>query len=282
MEPKNKVLLAGKGWGAISALKSLAEHPHLDNYVLSDDSALLSIVPESNWALSFEGDYDIIICAGWLKQIPLEIIKDNNIINIHYSLLPKYRGLHSVVWALLNDEPEFGFSIHKMNEYFDDGAILYQYRVANDFQSTSVWYMEHFNQQVERILADVVLKYIKGLIEPIEQNKSEASWVGKRTHNDCRIDFQKGIQYQRAFFRALVEPYPLPYFKYKCKIYEVQSCAFHPSEVITHCGRVLNVDNEGLWVSCNGGYLVFENLIDFDSKCSTDINKFKIGVFLDD
>lgn len=56
----------------------------------------------------------------------------NKIINIHYSLLPKYRGYHSTVWAIINDEKYLGLTIHEMSEYIDDGDIIYQYKVEND------------------------------------------------------------------------------------------------------------------------------------------------------
>ena len=46
-------------------------------------------------------------------------------INIHASILPKYKGKHSDVWALINDEKTLGITVHKINEKFDDGEILH-------------------------------------------------------------------------------------------------------------------------------------------------------------
>jgi methionyl-tRNA formyltransferase len=50
-------------------------------------------------------------------------------------LLPKYRGLHSTVWSILNNEPYFGLTIHIMNEFIDDGPVVYQYKFRNSGQN---------------------------------------------------------------------------------------------------------------------------------------------------
>lgn len=58
----------------------------------------------------------LVITAGYKPLIPQEVIEKSKIINIHYSLLPKYRGLHSIIWALLNGEEYVGYSIHEIDQ----------------------------------------------------------------------------------------------------------------------------------------------------------------------
>ena len=72
------------------------------------------------------GDCDIVFSVGYLKKIESEIIKNYEIINLHPSLLPKYKGLMTHKRMLINNEIKYGYSIHRVTEYLDDGEILSQ------------------------------------------------------------------------------------------------------------------------------------------------------------
>ena len=69
-------------------------------------------------------DCDIIFSVGYLKKIDSEIIENYEIINLHPSLLPKYKGLMTHKRMLINKEAKYGYSIHKVTKYLDDGEIL--------------------------------------------------------------------------------------------------------------------------------------------------------------
>ena len=225
---------------------------------------------------------ELLLFAGYKPIVPREVLEKNTCINIHYSLLPAYRGFHSTVWAILNDEPYLGATIHLMSPYIDDGPIIYQYKVENDFVSTSCDYMNMFNKKMTEVVSGVLSDYINGSIIPAEQDKSKASWVGKRNEKDCQIDFTKPILYQKAFFRALVSPYPLPYIVYKHTKYIVTKVAFQQSNVVTHIGRILNIDADGLWVQVFDGYMIIKELLDESGNTIDVSDKFKIGQYLND
>ena len=74
----------------------------------------------------FLGDCDIVFSVGYLKKINSEIIENYEVINLHPSLLPKYKGLMTHKRMLINKEVKYGYSIHKVNKYLDDGEILTQ------------------------------------------------------------------------------------------------------------------------------------------------------------
>ena len=74
----------------------------------------------------FLGNCDIIFSVGYLKKINSEIIENYEIINLHPSLLPKYKGLMTHKRMLINKELKYGYSIHKVTRYLDDGEILSQ------------------------------------------------------------------------------------------------------------------------------------------------------------
>ena len=80
----------------------------------------------SNLKPKFLGDCDVVFSVGYLKKISSEIIENYKIINLHPSLLPKYKGLMTHKRMLINKEAKYGYSIHKVTKYLDDGEILIQ------------------------------------------------------------------------------------------------------------------------------------------------------------
>jgi phosphoribosylglycinamide formyltransferase-1 len=74
----------------------------------------------------FIGECDVIFSVGYLKKIDLQIINNYEIINLHPSLLPKYKGLMTHKRMLINNEVNYGYSIHRVTKYLDDGEILSQ------------------------------------------------------------------------------------------------------------------------------------------------------------
>lgn len=257
------IYLVGEGWGFVSAQIGL-------------NKVFKNVVSMSSLDVSIRNG--IIIFDGYKPIVPHDVVVGNTCINVHYSLLPRYRGLHSTVWAILNDEDYLGLSVHIMTDDVDDGPILHQFMVENDRVQTSREYMELFNDYIGRKLGVIINDYISGQSVLIPNDKKDATWVGKRSHQDCKIDFSRDLNYQRCFFRALVAPYPLPFVEYKGEELIVNKVSYHPVNVDTHIGRILNIDNDGLWVKVKDGYLVIKEIMKRDSTI-VPLNTFRIGQY---
>lgn len=273
------IYLFGKDWGCTSAYKGLKKNfEHI--FVVTDEETFnqcpgaklnnIDINTLSNCVLVFSG-YGPIISE--------EVLNNNVCINIHPSLLPKYRGVHSTVWAILNDEEYLGITVHLMTGDIDDGPILAQYKVKNDGVRTATSFMIEFNDYIAENLGLIVRDYLDGKIELKPNDKSQATWVGRRHLSDCKIDFNKDIHYQKNFFRALNGRYPLPFFEFKNQRYRVLKVDFHSQNVETHIGRVLNIDNEGMWVKIKDGYMIIKELINEGNE-PVPYSFFKRGIFL--
>lgn len=263
----SRIYLAGNGWGVESAKKGLI--PYFGDVVVISESEKERLNTLSD---------EIIVFDGYKPIVPHNVIVNNVCINVHYSLLPKYRGLHSTVWAILNDEDYLGLSIHLMNDNIDDGAIIHQKVFVNDGVKTSKEYMEAYNDYVADNLGKILKEFIEGKTLLIENNKKEATWVGRRNLNDCKVDFNKELHYLHCFFRALVDPYPLPYVEYKGEQLSITKVDFHFVNVETHIGRILNIDDDGLWVKAKDGYLIIKELKTHEGKI-VPFSRFKIGQF---
>ena len=276
------IIVVGDGWGAVALYKGLSRKIS-PLYVFTTDNYIKTLVSNKNLIIDcIDGLKDkVLIFSGYTNLVSDEIIDFNTCINIHYSLLPKYRGLHSIVWAILNDEDELGLSIHLMNKNIDDGDIIHQVSFANDRVSTSTQFIERDNEYVEKHIYEILYSFLEGKTKLKLNDKSQATWVGRRNLKDCQIDFNRTLNYQKCFFRALVRPYPLPYVLFKGRKFEITKAGFHEQNVDTHIGRILNIDSEGLWVKVSDGFLILKEIE--EEGHIVDIKEtFKIGQRFDD
>ena len=276
-----KIAFFGDGHGGIAAYRSLSLY-FKKIEILTNDKDIKSLIRSTDKLVESieEIESNLVICAGYKKIISKEFLRKKTVINTHPSLLPKYRGMHSVAWAILNMEEELGFSIHLMNEYIDDGDILEQFKVKYESQ-TSQEIMKLFDDYVSNNLGRVVLEFFNKKIIPLKQDKTKATWVSKRNLNDCILDFNSNNRYIAAMFRALVEPYPLPLIKFKDNLYEITSFKLIDVKYEMHNGRVLNIENKSAYVKTSEGILIINSLRDIKTKekiFPSDI--FKIGTRL--
>ena len=258
-----QLILAGNGHGAHVAYKSLADlFPEI--HLLSQDTELKAMLRTRDRVISdfSESDAHYCVCAGYQKLIGKKVLGSKTIINTHPSLLPKFRGMHSVVWAMLNREKEIGFSIHLVNEYMDDGDIIAQHSIANDGQITSKQIMNDFDCYVLEELGNIVSKYIAGEIKPVPQDRSKATWVPRRNMDDCIIQFDMPNWQLRSLFKALVRPYPLPRLKIGERIFEITDHDIIDLDYYTSIGRVVNVENKVAYIKTKEGILLVKGLVE--------------------
>lgn len=266
LEKKPQIIFAGEAHGGVAAFKSLqATFKSIE--VLSDDENILTKMRDSDVRIfSFsESQSDVAVCAAYRPLIGKDILSKKTIINTHPSLLPKYRGVHALAWAMLNMEEELGFSIHLMNEYVDDGDILEQFKVKYENQ-TSREMLDLFNEYVEENLGRVVLDYMNDKITPIKQNREHATWVTKRNLTDCIIDFNRSNKQIETLFRVLTPPYPYPMLSVKDKLYEVLDHELLERKYEMHIGRVVNIEDNKVYIKTKDGLLIIKALRDLETK----------------
>ena len=118
--------LTSKKFNTISIVSNNQVSKQIKELIKSNKLEINIYEKVSNLKPKFLGDCDIIFSVGYLKKINSEIIENYEVINLHPSLLPKYKGLMTHKRILINKEIKFGYSIHKVNKYLDDGKILNQ------------------------------------------------------------------------------------------------------------------------------------------------------------
>ena len=148
---------------------------------------------------------DMIITAAYGKILPKEMLDlpKYGCINVHGSLLPKYRGAAPVQWAILNLDEVTGVTIMKMDVGMDTGDILTKCEVAIDERVHTPQLMEQLAEAGAELLIDTLPKYIAGEITPVPQNNDEATVSPPITKEQGEISWTKTAKEICAQIRAL-------------------------------------------------------------------------------
>ena len=127
--------------------------PHL-NIKSADENQIIQIFEA--WRV------ELIVLAGWMRIISPKLIEafPNRIINLHPSLLPKYKGLHAIERALNSGDTETGVSVHYVNEELDGGEIILQQEVPI-LPDDSVESLTKAIQRKEYALLPLAIEHVK-------------------------------------------------------------------------------------------------------------------------
>ena len=136
---------------------------------------------------------DVIVVAAYGKILPpsLLTIPRYGCINIHASLLPRYRGASPVMAAILAGEEVTGISIMLMDEGMDTGPVLAQERIPISPQDTTGSLLARLSLLGANLLTEVLPCWIKGEITPRTQNDEEATYCGTVSKEDAWIDWRR-------------------------------------------------------------------------------------------
>ena len=153
---------------------------------------------------------DILFSINYLFIIESDIIQipKRLAVNLHGSLLPKYRGRTPHVWAIINGEKEIGVTAHLIKEGVDTGDILLQKKIAIGENDTGAGILQYY----KHIYADLIDNILRGIeentLKPFSQNEQYATYFGKRTPEDGEINWNWHRERIKNWVRAQAQPYP--------------------------------------------------------------------------
>lgn len=146
-----------------------------------------NIVTELNLPEKIESDF--IITAGYGKLLPGELLNQPKIgaLNLHFSLLPKYRGANPGEWAILMGENETGVTVIEMNEQFDEGGILSQKSIGIDETETRESLYQKLYEIGGELLPTTIVDFAKGKIKPKSQPQTDLPYASRFKKPDSFI-----------------------------------------------------------------------------------------------
>ena len=148
--------LTSKKFNVISIISNNLISKQIKELIKSNELEIKIYEKVSNLKPKFLGDCDIIFSVGYLKKINSEIIENYEIINLHPSLLPKYKGLMTHKRMLINNETKYGYSIHRVTKYLDDGEILSQNQKNIYTSSENELSLNHKLLEHQKVFIDLV------------------------------------------------------------------------------------------------------------------------------
>lgn len=148
---------------------------------------------------------DLGVVASFGSLIPEKIINwpKMGLLNLHPSLLPKYRGPTPVPSAILNNEKETGLTIIKVDKEIDHGPIVHQFKKAIKPDETSDDLLKRLFKASAEALVTLLPDYLEEKIKLQEQDHEQATFTEKLNRDDGKIDWSKPVDYQERFIRAM-------------------------------------------------------------------------------
>ena len=136
--------------------------------------------------------FDLILTYEYGQLLPGEILKLGKFggVNIHFSLLPSYRGAAPLPWQILHGEKETGITFSKMRTAFDTGNLLYQETHEIKSEDTTVELHKRLSKRVLDITMDILQKYIDGELKKISSNYPE-SYCPRMTREDGYVEYSE-------------------------------------------------------------------------------------------
>ncbi len=153
---------------------------------------------------------DYIFSFYYRQMIPMSVLNLAKILplNMHGSLLPKYRGRVPINWAVLHGETETGATLHVMAEKPDAGDIVAQQAVPIGPDDTAGDVFAHVTTAAANTLKGVLPQLLKGDVPRRPNNLAEGSYFGGRKPEDGRIHWEQTAAQVYNLIRAVAPPYP--------------------------------------------------------------------------
>ncbi len=204
---------------------------------------------------------DFIVVAAYGQILKREVlsIPKYGCINIHASLLPKYRGAAPINWAIINGEKETGITIMEMEEGLDSGPILLQESIDIEEDDDAQVVHDKLTLLGGKLIA-IGLKEIKeGNIKKKPQEESKATYASKITKEMGRIDWNdKGINIKNQI--QGLKPWPSAYTDYEGKSMKIHKVTVIDKFISGENGKVVKVSDNGIYVNCNDSCVVLEKI----------------------
>lgn len=157
--------------------------------------------------------YKLFLVASYGKIIPKEIfeIPERKTLNIHPSILPKYRGASPIQSQILNNEKNIGVTIMQIEETMDTGPIVIQKKISIDGVLGRKELEKILAIEGARLFAHILPEWLMGAIDPIMQNEDEATYCKKISKEDGLINLEDD-PYKNLLKIKAFEEWPTAYY----------------------------------------------------------------------
>lgn len=199
---------------------------------------------------------DLIAVAAYGQILPKEILDIPRLgcVNIHGSLLPRFRGAAPIQRAILEGDEETGVTIMFMEEGLDTGAMLAKASVPIGKKNGAQLHDE-LAALGAKLLTETLPKLEDGSVEPEPQDDARSTYASMISKKDGEIDFTKSPEQIERLIRAF-DPWPGAFTSYNGKLLKIWEAEVSPKVNEEPAGTITKVSADGIEISAGGGTLV--------------------------
>ena len=205
---------------------------------------------------------DVMVTCAFGQILSQEIldIAPYGVVNVHGSLLPKYRGAAPIQYAVLNGEKETGITIMQTEAGIDCGDILAVEKTAVGENETAGELFDRLAEIGARLIVDTLDKLEKGEITPVKQDETKATYVKMIKKTDAKVDFSLSAEKVKNLVYGM-NPWPVAWTTLNGKMLKIYKCQVLLGDFNGKLGEVLSADTEnGLVVRCGEGAIKITEL----------------------
>lgn len=221
-------------------------------------------------------DFDIIVTAAYGQIISEQLLNHAKFksVNVHGSLLPKYRGGAPIHKAIYDGNEKTGITIMRMIQKMDAGNIISQQSVDITIDDNYQTVHDKLKVVGSSLLISTLEDIFNEVHTEIVQNESLTCYSPNISREDELINFNRKCFAVHNHVRAY-NPFPGAYFKFNNKVYKIFEATFEKCEINQH-SQIFEVSKKTLKISCNDGVLIIKT-IKPEGKKMMDIKSFLNG-----
>ena len=201
----------------------------------------------------------VVVAYGQLLSAEILKVPILGVVNVHASLLPKYRGPAPIHWALIQGESETGVTTMLMDTGMDTGDILLQREIPIDPTDTAGSLHDRLAEEGANLLVETLKLLQKGALRPRAQDDSKASYAPMLAKEDGKVDWQEDAETICCRIRGL-DPWPGGFTLWQGKRLKLFGCGTLPLSSEIEPGTVIAASEDGLQVAAGKGAVVIKTL----------------------
>lgn len=221
---------------------------------------------------------DLIITAAFGQFLPERLLEapTYGAINVHASLLPKYRGGAPVHYAIMEGEEKTGVTIMQMVKKMDAGDILSQAEITIGDSNVGEMF-ERLSLLGRDLLLDTLPLYLEGKITPQPQNEEEATYSPNITREQEKMDWHRPAK-ELAYQVQGMNPFPVAHTTKEGQRWKIWAAKAQDKTTDKAPGTILAIAKEGLEVACGKGTVLAITELQPAGKSKMDIQSFVNGM----
>src|SRR4030095_13158264 len=199
---------------------------------------------------------EIIVVVAYGRILPKTLLElpPRGCLNVHYSLLPKYRGAAPAAWTIINGEREGGVTTMRLVEKMDAGAIYLQEKIDLASDETTGSLQEKLTPIGVRLLMETLRRLKDGSLAAKEQDESQATLAPILKREDGLIAWDRAASEIERRVRGF-DPWPGSFTYLNGKLLKVHRAKIISGELKGSPGEIVKADGAGFWVATASGVI---------------------------